>query len=112
MGDPACAQKILKQSDPKKIKALGRQVKNWNQELWDQNKVTIVTEGLRAKFEQNPILAEKLRATGQTTLVEAAHYDRIWGIGLRATHPDAKKPDQWLGQNLLGKCLMQVRQAI
>ena len=47
--------------------------------------------------------------TGDKILVEASPYDRIWGIGLSATHPDAKNPAKWKGENLLGKVLMDVR---
>ena len=36
--------------------------------------------------------------------------DRIWGIGLRADHPDAAEPSRWKGLNLLGQALMVVRE--
>jgi predicted NAD-dependent protein-ADP-ribosyltransferase YbiA (DUF1768 family) len=35
--------------------------------------------------------------------------DKIWGIGLKATDPAARKPKQWKGLNLLGIALMKVR---
>ena len=37
-----------------------------------------------AKFGQNEDLSKKLIASGDAYIVEAAHYDNIWGIGLRA----------------------------
>ena len=33
----------------------------------------------------------------------------IWGIGMRASHKDARDPSKWKGLNLLGKALMKVR---
>ena len=112
MGDERVAQHVLTTSDPKKIKQYGRSVKNWNQELWESNKIRIVTEALTAKFSQNLELQEKLLATRNAWLVEAAHYDTVWGNGLSANHPDATKPENWPGLNLLGQCLMRVREAI
>lgn len=43
------------------------------------------------------------------SLVEASPYDRIWGIGLKATDEKAQNPASWQGQNLLGFALMDVR---
>lgn len=42
-------------------------------------------------------------------MVEASPYDRIWGIGLTASDPLAQNEETWLGQNLLGKVLDDVR---
>lgn len=42
-------------------------------------------------------------------LAEASPLDRVWGIGLRADHPAAKRQATWRGQNLLGKVLQEVR---
>jgi ribA/ribD-fused uncharacterized protein len=109
MGDDVTAEQILGLSDPKTIKAAGRKVKPFDADLWDEHKVEIVTQGLRLKFSQNKQVRSKLLKTGTDTLVEAAHYDKVWGNGLRENHPDSRNPDRWLGQNLLGQCLMTVR---
>ena len=46
------------------------------------------------------------------TLIEASHYDRIWGIGYGEDNPKLFiEQDKW-GQNLLGKALMEARDAI
>jgi ribA/ribD-fused uncharacterized protein len=41
--------------------------------------------------------------------VEASPLDRVWGIGLTADDPRAADPSSWLGLNLLGEALMEVR---
>lgn len=58
------------------------------------------------KFSQNPELKEQLISTGDTLLVKASPYDKVWGIGLN--EQDGKyKPLR--GENLLGNALMEVR---
>lgn len=109
MGDFDTRQEILKESDPMKIKHLGKKVKGFRQELWDANKVDIIINGNMMKFGQNLELRHFLLSTADSILVEASPYDTIWGIGLEETHPDARNPYKWKGQNLLGFALMEVR---
>jgi ribA/ribD-fused uncharacterized protein len=103
---------ILKSPDPKTAKALGRQVKNFDEKVWKKNCRRLVTEGNVAKFSQNAALCAFLLSTEDQILVEASPYDRIWGIGLKATDDKAKHPATWEGQNLLGFALMDVRTAL
>jgi len=109
MGDEEIAAEILEMENPSVVKKLGREVRNFDEKKWGSNRERIVTDILFAKFSQNALLKEKLESTGTAILVEASPWDRIWGIGLRASHPDAKIPEKWRGLNLLGKCLMEVR---
>ena len=69
----------------------------------------IVVAGNLAKFEQNVALERYLLGTGDAVLVEASPRDRIWGIGMGASNPDAQNPERWRGGNLLGFALMEVR---
>jgi hypothetical protein len=62
-----------------------------------------------AKFGQHESLKTFLLQTGDRILVEASPFDHIWGIGMAASHPDAEKPENWRGLNLLGFALMEVR---
>lgn len=109
--DETLAQ-ILETMDPKDAKALGRKVKNFNEVLWKNEARRLVTEGNAAKFGQNAELKEFLLSTGNSILVEASPYDKIWGIGLKEDDVRAKHPTSWQGQNLLGFALMDVREAL
>lgn len=100
---------VLKASHPKQAKELGRKVRGFDEATWVRERYRLVVEGNLAKFSQNPELKEFLLGTGKRLLVEASPYDRIWGIGLSADHPDAANPQAWKGLNLLGFALMQVR---
>ena len=108
-GDQEIREQILKCSDPKQIKTLGRKVRNFDQVVWDKFKYAIVLNGNWCKFSQNRPLREFLLSTGDSVLVEASPYDNIWGIRLSASSPDAQNPLKWRGQNLLGFALMEVR---
>ena len=103
-------QRIMESENPKQQKALGRQVKNFNQEIWALHKERIVYEANVYKFSQNQEHYDQLMSTEGKTLVEASPYDRIWGIGLVADDPKAKNRVLWKGQNLLGKTLTRVRE--
>lgn len=98
---------IMKESEPGKIKRLGRQIKNFNQEEWDKIKFNIVSTGNYYKFSQNPELRQIIIATGDKYLVEASKYDSIWGIGYNSF--DAPTDTSLWGQNLLGQALMKTR---
>ncbi|KAF1932854.1 DUF1768-domain-containing protein, partial [Didymella exigua CBS 183.55] len=109
-GDEKVAKDMLKTSDPKVHKALGRKVKNFDNEVWDKNKFDIVMQGNVHKFTVSQDAANMMKwllATDDMELVEASPMDRIWGIGFAARDADANR-HRW-GQNLLGKALMVVR---
>ncbi len=93
----------------KDIKALGREVANFKPEVWNAQCEEIMKKGIHAKFSQNELLKETLLATGNDIICEAASYDKIWGIGMSYNDPRVQDPEQWQGKNLLGKCLMAVR---
>jgi ribA/ribD-fused uncharacterized protein len=108
-GDRENEELVLKASHPKQAKELGRKVRGFDEATWIRERYRLVVEGNRAKFSQNPELKEFLSGTGKRLLVEASPYDRIWGIGLAADHPEAENPAAWKGLNLLGFALMEVR---
>lgn len=108
-GDTAVAARVLTARTPAEAKSLGRQVSGFADEVWDAQRLPIVVEGNLAKFGQDPALRSYLLGTGSRVLVEASPQDRVWGIGLVASDPRASDPSQWLGLNLLGEALMEVR---
>ena len=102
-------EQILKCTDPRKIKILGRNVKNFDQKIWDQFKYSIVLNGNWYKFSQNHELRNFLLSTKDKVLVEASPYDNVWGIHLSSNSSESQNPMKWQGQNLLGFALMEVR---
>lgn len=100
---------ILAAPHPEVAKKLGRTVQGFEEQRWVQQRDAIVVQGNMAKFGQHVALRRFLVQTGERILVEASPVDRVWGIGLAADAPQATRPAQWRGLNLLGFALMQVR---
>lgn len=100
---------ILATEDPRQAKELGRKISGFDGAVWERERVAIVYEGNLIKFRKHPRLAAYLMRTHPKILVEASPNDAVWGIGLGRDHPFAGRPENWPGQNLLGFCLMAVR---
>ena len=110
--DVKIARKIQETSDVSEIKELGRQVSEYNENIWNGMRQITVYEGLLEKFSQNRDLYKKLKETKNTILAECAVKDRIWGIGLSMNDPRRLDICEWKGRNLLGYALMLVREKI
>ena len=110
--DTDAADAILATDDPRRQKALGRGVTNYDDAAWRREARRIVYEGNCAKFVQNAPLREALLATGEKLLVEAAPNDRRWGIGLAEDDERAHEKATWLGSNWLGYVLTLLRNDI
>ena len=83
---------------PGDSKKLGRRVRL--RPDWEEVKVSVMEEIVRAKFTQNEGLKRQLLATGDALLEEGnTWHDTCWGV-------DAKTGK---GQNHLGRILMKVR---
>jgi ribA/ribD-fused uncharacterized protein len=108
-GDAETAAQIRQAPHPGAAKALGRQVRGFDELRWAEHRVDLVVTGNLAKFSQHAGLREFLLGTGDRVIVEASARDPIWGIGLAADDQRATSPEQWPGLNLLGFALMEVR---
>ncbi|MFI5833478.1 NADAR family protein [Micromonospora sp. NPDC051300] len=107
--DHAIAERVLGASHPHRAKALGRQVRGFDEAVWAARRWDVVVAGSVAKFGQHEPLRRFLLGTGDRVLVEASPTDRLWGIGLTADDPRAADPATWLGENLLGFALTEAR---
>lgn len=111
-GDQEVRAQVLLAPTPNAAKALGRNVRGFNDEVWLQHRYAIVVRANQAKFSQNPELSAFLKETGSRIIVEASPVDSIWGVGLAQDDENANNPNLWRGLNLLGFALMQVRDEI
>lgn len=95
---PAHQSKIVQVRTPKQAKALGWQRSIPLRPDWEAVKDGVMATALRQKFHTHASLGERLLATGDEVLIEAAPGDYYWGCGADGT-----------GQNRLGQLLMAVR---
>lgn len=72
----------------------------------------VVFNGNLLKFSDNKDLEDLLLSTKGTTLVEASPIDKIWGIGLDESTARITPVSKWMGENLLGIVLTDVRDFI
>lgn len=108
-GDEETAKKILETDSCKEVKALGRQVTEFDSELWREHRFAVVLRANLAKFSQNPDLKEYIFSVGNVVIVEASPTDTIWGIGMSEEKAKKAGPADWNGLNLLGFALMRTR---
>lgn len=107
--DFVALDKARKTTDPRDVKAIGRTVKNYDDQAWSDVRYAKVVDILVSKFTASAEMVELLLSTEDFVLVEASPHDRIWGIGRSEVDPLAGNPRHWQGQNLLGKALMDAR---
>ena len=95
--DKAKRDAIAAAKSPAEAKKLGRQ--SGMRSDWNEKRILVMEEILRAKFEQNPDLMQKLVATGDAELIEGNTWgDKFWG------------QVNGEGENNLGKILMKLRE--
>lgn len=109
-GDCNIAEQIMRTEDPAMMQQLGWKVSGYDDNVWAGMRQLVAFRALKAKFSQNPILRERLLATGDAVLAECAVKDRTWGIGMRADDSAHENVAKWPGKNLLGFTLMMVRE--
>jgi len=110
-GDYDTADKILATKDPKKAKQLGREVKGYDDKVWNEMRYRVMVDANKAKYSQNKNLKELITSDDfkGKGFVEASPIDGVWGIKLGESDPLADDEKYWNGRNLLGKALDEVR---
>ena len=110
--DEEVANAIMREPNPREQKALGRKIRNFDDQKWKQNCMRIVYEANLAKFTQNQELKAALLSTRDRILVEASPKDFIWGIGMHYDDEGVDNPANWKGTNLLGQAITLVKQEL
>lgn len=100
--------RIVSADTPRKAKKFGREVVGFDEKMWEAVREPAMMLALSIKFELCPEFRQALIDSGDKVLVEASPVDKIWGIGFR--EEDALANERNWGMNLLGKCLMKLRE--
>lgn len=113
--DEESAEKILEEKHlPMVCRMLGREVKNYDDNLWSKVRYDYMLSVNIEKFSQDAKLRVKILDSKFDGLefVEASPRDCICGVGLALDDPKIIDPANWRGQNLLGKVLTETRRAV
>lgn len=110
--DVHTASLIMETPHPAEQKRLGRRVKGFNDKKWDKVKYNVVYNGNLMKFTQNEWCWSQLIMTNKLILVEASPTDKVWGIGMSQDAEGIEDRNNWQGENLLGKAIMEVRDVL
>jgi len=109
--DSETAERILEATAPMEAKNLGREVANYVDSEWDKVRYGYMRDVNFERFTQDGWLKERLLSPEYDgkTFVEASPVDRIWGIGIGLEDDRIFDERNWVGRNLLGKALTEVR---
>ncbi len=110
MNDTEVAERILRAESPGEAKSLGREVRDFDQAVWESECDGVVEEGSYLKFSQDERLKEILLGTGEKRIVETSPNDRFWGVGFNSEQA-LEHVEEW-GENKLGKALMRARERL
>lgn len=103
------AKRAMDSKEPGEHKTILNLLKREVQEKWAEQAPLIILPAIRAKFQQNKVLADFLIGTYPLALGEASK-DPIWGIGMPLEHKEVLDTRRWEQYgNLLGNTLAQVR---
>ena len=99
--DPAAFAAIRAAATAGEARRMGQAVRL--RDSWEDEKLGVMREVVTAKFEQNPVLVERLLATGDRPLIEGTTWhDNFWGTCRCSRCGDR-------GRNELGKLLEELR---
>ena len=99
----------MSETDPGKIKQLGKQVKNFDPKVWYATVGEIAETGINCKFDQNPEMKTFLLQQKGKIIGEMSPKDNKWGTGIGLYHAKATNHKEWPGENMLGQMLMKTR---
>ena len=97
--DPVLQERVRAAKTALGAKRLGRTKTSAFRSDWETVKDDIMYKGIKAKFQQNPVLATLLLETGSAWLIEKAPRDSYWGSGPNGC-----------GKNKTGHIIMRIRQ--
>ena len=105
---------IRKTTTPEEAKKLGRKVKGFNDSVWNMVKYHVMKDAVYAKFSQNEDLKKFLLSPEfeEKYFVEGSPFDGVWGVKIDYRNPDIDNPENWNGENLLGKVLNEIREKL
>ncbi|KAJ4293144.1 hypothetical protein N0V90_008426 [Kalmusia sp. IMI 367209] len=112
--DGIALKRILDAKTADEHKSLGSNVKGFDEDVWQQNALTIAERANMNKFfdgKESLALQKRLLALDGYELILASPSDRLFGIGFPATEAKNTSRENW-GRNLFGLSFAAVRRRL
>ena len=105
-------KKILQTSDSIILNQLVKDIVNYDDKIFSGRKQIVLYQANLNKFRYNIELKNQLLATNDAVIALCNKYDLVNGIGLNVDDSRIYKTKNWLGSNLHGFSLMEVRSTL
>lgn len=105
-------KKILQTSDSKILNQLIKDIVNYDDKIFSGRRQIVLYQANLNKFRYNIELKNQLLATNDAVIALCNKYDLVNGIGLNVDDSRIYKTKNWLGSNLHGFSLMEVRSTL
>ena len=110
-GDQLSYDEIMKSDDPRQMKQMGKRIKGYKDAEWKRQSSDIIMECVRNKVYSHKEIQDYLLATGDKIIGEGTP-DPHFGVGIHIGDSRVLNLDEWTGNNIMGKALMETRSEI
>lgn len=110
-GDHEAVQKIMASNDPREMKNIGKRIKGYVDAEWKQHSCDVIAECVRAKVYSYKEVQDYLLSTGDKLIGEGTP-DPHFGVGIHIKDSRVLNPEEWTGNNIMGRALVDIRSEI
>ena len=110
-GDVKKAEMIMKSTEPKEMKELGRKIEGYKDSVWKERAPYVIMTCNREKVYAYKEIQDYLLKTGNRVLGEATP-DPFFGIGIHIGDPAVLNRNEWPGKNVMGNVLTELRSEV
>jgi len=107
--DSVAAEQIMRETCPRRMKWRGKGVRGVNQRAWENRLSDVLWKCNWVKYSTSRVALDCLLETGERTIGEAKPQGAA-GIGMSLSNANVLKQDRWMSPNLMGRCLMKIRE--
>ena len=106
--DSTMANLIMATDYPMKAKKLGKSIVRYYENGWKEVGLELVRPGIKAKFEQNPLLLQMMQTKYPKPIAEVT-YDKTWKTGIPLDGPDSLIEEKWYNKGWMSGILTSIR---
>ena len=109
--DIDAAERSLSIKDPYQLINLQKEIANVDRYMWEPEAKRVLHLANMAKYTQNLRAREALLNTADDIIGEAS-FSKTWGVGLSIKDARSVHTKDWIGRNVMGRILMDIRDTL